>query len=58
MGPYIRRADPRRWLIMPRYTHPEEEHELLLQQLKLELPAQPPPRIRASAVPPQKQPGQ
>lgn len=44
-----------RWLIMPRYTHPEEEHELLLQQLKLELPAQPPPRIRASAIPPPEQ---
>jgi transposase len=42
-----------RWLIMPRYTHPEDEHELLLEQLKLELPPQPPPRIRASAVPPE-----
>jgi hypothetical protein len=36
-----------RWLVMPRYTEPEEEHELLLQRLRLTLPAQPPPRIYA-----------
>jgi transposase len=41
-----------RWLVMPRYTQPEEEHALLLEKLKLSLPAQPPPRIHASAVPP------
>ena len=35
----------RRTLILSRYTHPEPDHKILLQQLKLTLPAQPPPRI-------------
>jgi hypothetical protein len=39
-----------RWLVMPRYTQPEEEHQLLLEKLKLELPAQPPPRIHSGQV--------
>jgi hypothetical protein len=34
-----------RMLLLQRYTHPEAELQLLLEQLKLELPAQPPPRI-------------
>jgi len=34
-----------RTVILSRYTHPETEVQLLLQQLKLELPAQPPPKI-------------
>jgi transposase len=34
-----------RTLILSRYTHPEPDHKILLQQLKLTLPAQPPPRI-------------
>jgi hypothetical protein len=37
-----------RWLIMPRYTQPEPEQALLLHQLHLALPAQPPPRIKAA----------
>lgn len=41
-----------RTVILSRYTHPETDVQLLLQQLKLELPAQPPPKI----VPP-KSPG-
>lgn len=32
-------------LILPRYTQPEKEHQLLLHQLALELPDQPPPRL-------------
>ncbi len=36
-----------RWLIMPRYTQPEPDQSLLLHQLNLSLPAQPPPRIKA-----------
>jgi len=36
-----------RWLIMPRYTQPENEQQILLEKLKLNLPDQPPPRIRA-----------
>ena len=35
-----------RWLIMPRYTQPEKEQQILLEKLKWELPPQPPPRIR------------
>ena len=34
-----------RTLILQRYTHPQPELRLLLERLKLELPAQPPPRI-------------
>jgi transposase len=34
-----------RWLILPRYTQPEAEVRMILDRLKLELPAQPPPRI-------------
>ncbi|MGH7146155.1 MAG: IS1634 family transposase [Planctomycetota bacterium] len=34
-----------RVLVLPRYTQPEAEQQLLLDRLKLDLPAQPPPRI-------------
>jgi transposase len=37
-----------RTLILSRYTEPEPDHQLLLEQLKLTLPAQPPPRITAA----------
>ena len=43
-------TDGRR-IVLSRYTHPEKDQQLLLQQLKLELPAQPPPKITAQAVP-------
>jgi len=39
-----------RHLILSRYTQPEKDQQLLLSQLKLELPAQPPPRITAAAT--------
>jgi hypothetical protein len=39
-----------RWLIMPRYTQPQAEQELLLERLQLRLPAQPPPRITATQL--------
>jgi hypothetical protein len=35
-----------RHLILPRYTQPDADQQLLLQQLKLTLPQQPPPQIR------------
>jgi hypothetical protein len=35
-----------RWLIMPRYTQPEPDQSLMLHQLNLTLPSQPPPRIK------------
>jgi hypothetical protein len=34
-----------RVLTLPRYTQPEPAHRMLLEQLRLELPCQPPPRI-------------
>ncbi len=34
-----------RHIVMPRYTQPENDHKILLQQLKLTLPPQPAPRI-------------
>ncbi|NJO34350.1 MAG: IS1634 family transposase [Rhodospirillales bacterium] len=40
-----------RELLLSRYTDPEPELKLLLAKLKLDLPAQPPPRITASQVP-------
>ena len=40
-----------RTLILSRYTEPETDHKLLLEQLKLTLPPQPPPRISARGQP-------
>jgi hypothetical protein len=37
-----------RELVLTRYTEPEPELKLLLKKLKLDLPAQPPPKITAS----------
>lgn len=34
-----------RYLILPRYTHPDQDLKVLLVQLKLDLPKQPPSRI-------------
>jgi hypothetical protein len=39
-----------RQLTLPRYTQPEPEHRMLLEQLRLTLPGQPPPRITARQV--------
>ena len=36
--------------MLTRYTEPEPELRLLLDHLKLELPAQPPPKITAAAL--------
>jgi transposase len=44
-----------RTVVLSRYTHPETDVQLLLQRLKLELPAQPPPKITGSK--PTGQPG-
>ncbi len=38
-------TDDRRTVILSRYTHPEKDVQILLHSLKLELPAQPPPKI-------------
>jgi transposase len=39
-----------RLLVMPRYTEPEPEQAIVLHQLGLVLPQQPPPRIRTAAL--------
>ena len=41
-------TDGRR-LVLPRYTQPDKDQQILLQQLKIKLPAQPPPRIASNA---------
>jgi hypothetical protein len=41
-----------RELILTRYTEPDPELSLLLKKLKMELPAQPPPKITAASAPP------
>ena len=39
-----------RELVLSRYTQPEAEHRMLLDQLRLTLPQQPPPKITAKQV--------
>jgi hypothetical protein len=38
--------------VLARYTEPEPELKLLLDKLRLDLPAQPPPKITAEAARP------
>ncbi len=40
-----------RWLFLPRYTQPELEVRILLDRLRMTLPAQPPPRLTAAQIP-------
>jgi transposase len=40
-----------RWLILPRYTQPAKDLKILLEQIQLALPSQPPPRITAPRLP-------
>jgi transposase len=39
-----------RWLVLPRHTQPENDVQALLNQCKITLPCQPPPRIKASQI--------
>ena len=39
-----------RHIVLPRYTQPNKNQQILLQRLKLTLPPQPPPRITAQAA--------
>jgi hypothetical protein len=39
-----------RTLILSRYTEPAREQKMILQQLELALPPQPPPRITAAST--------
>lgn len=34
-----------RWLVLPRYTQPAKDLQVLMEKLRMALPAQPPPRI-------------
>jgi hypothetical protein len=38
-----------RYLVLPRYTQPEKDLQLLLKQLQLELSTQPSPKIKSCA---------
>ena len=40
-----------RTVILSRYTEPEADQAILPQQLKISLPAQPPPRVLTTDVP-------
>jgi len=35
-----------RWLVLPRHTQPEKDVQALLNQIRITLPSQPPPRIK------------
>jgi len=41
-----------RWLVMPRHTQPEPDVQALLNQIRITLSCQPPPRIKASQIEP------
>ncbi len=45
-----------RQLVMPRHTQPEPDVQALLNQIRITLPPQPPPRIKASQIPPKNTP--
>src|SRR5881296_343908 len=40
-----------RWLVMPRHTQPEPDVKALLNQVRITLPPQPPPRIKSTQLP-------
>jgi hypothetical protein len=39
-----------RYLVLPRYTQPDKDQSILLSQLKMGLPQQPPPKITSNAI--------
>jgi len=39
-----------RWLVLPRHTQPEPDVQALLDQVRITLPSQPPPRIKSSQM--------
>jgi transposase len=40
-----------RWLVLPRHTQPEPDVQALMEQIRITLPPQPPPRIKSSQLP-------
>ena len=41
-----------RWLVLPRHTQPEPDVQALLDQIRIPLPPQPPPRIKSAQLAP------
>jgi hypothetical protein len=39
-----------RWLVLPRYTQPEQDVQALLDQIRITLPSRPTPRIKSSQL--------
>ena len=39
-----------RWLVLPRHTQPEQDVQALLDQVRITLPSQPPPRIKSTQL--------
>lgn len=39
-----------RWIVLPRHTQPEKDVQVLLDQVRITLPSQPPPRIKSSQI--------
>jgi transposase len=39
-----------RWLVLPRHTQPEKDVQTVLDHIRITLPSQPPPRIKAAQV--------
>jgi hypothetical protein len=40
-----------RWLVLPRHTQAEADVQALMEQIRVTLPPQPPPRIKSSQQP-------
>jgi len=40
-----------RWLVLPRHRQPEADVQALMEQIRITLPPQPPPRIKSSQLP-------
>ena len=40
-----------RSLVLPRHTQPEPDVQALMEQVRITLPPQPPPRIKSSQLP-------
>src|SRR5215475_9122562 len=40
-----------RWLVLPRHTQPDADVRALLEQIRITLPPQPPPRIKSTLLP-------
>lgn len=41
-----------RWLVLPRHTQPEADVQAIMEQIRMTLPPQPPPRIKSSQLSP------